>query len=113
MTDSQEYDICRIVLYAQPFLCVIHDIIDSVWLFRLDLTFEVYLEAPQDKALLFLFGLFEENIDYIVDWSGNSQQLFLFTNVVVFLWLFLDGNQILNVVDFITSTVEDSQQLIL
>lgn len=68
MVEVHEDNILGVVLNAEFSFHIVHDIIDSVGLTRLDLlSFEVNLHTPKNKTLLVLLRLFEEDIDNVVD----------------------------------------------
>ena len=98
---------------AQLALHVVHDVVHAVQLSRADLlALEVYLETPEDEGLLILFGLFEENVDDVVDRWRDGQKQLLRTDLVALVQFFLNDWQAFNIVYLISLNVKHTQQYI-
>lgn len=101
MVEVHEDDVFGVVLDAEFALGVVHDVVDAVEGPGLDLLGpEVDLQAPEDEALLLLFGLLEEDVYHIIDCRRNSQQFFIPTHRVGLIEFLFYKLQVFDGVDF-------------
>lgn len=68
MVQIHKNDLFGIVLDAQLFFDIVHDVINSIQLSGFDLLCpEIDFEAPEYEALLLVFGLFKKHVDDVLD----------------------------------------------
>lgn len=72
--EIHKYDVFGVVLDAQLSLHIVHDVVHPIQLSGANLfSLKIDLKAPEYETLLALLGLFEEDIDDIVDRWWYSQ----------------------------------------
>lgn len=109
--EVHENNFFGVVLNAEFAFYIVHDIIDSVEFSGFDLFIaKVDFQAPKNEALLIFFGFFKKDIDDVLDWGRDGQELLFAANCIAFLELLLYQVKVLNVINFIVGVVKNSQK---